>query len=117
MNGTHSMQATTGGFIPELIIDGEDIIKAGFVAGTVFKIEPYQDGLVITLVSNEGEIERLLLEENAHPHIGVDWIRDNGELYLAGDWLTECGLTGQPLAISVMPGQVVIKVQQDNVSA
>ncbi|CAI1536364.1 HSP20-like domain of uncharacterised function (DUF1813) [Serratia fonticola] len=70
-----------------------------------------------SVVSNEGEIERLLLEENAHPHIGVDWIRDNGELYLAGDWLTECGLTGQPLAISVMPGQVVIKVQQDNVSA
>lgn len=33
MNGTHSIQATTGGFIPELIIDGDDIIKAGFVAG------------------------------------------------------------------------------------
>lgn len=30
MNGTHSIQATTGGYIPELIIDGEDIIKAGF---------------------------------------------------------------------------------------
>ncbi|VTR35927.1 Uncharacterised protein [Serratia fonticola] len=33
MNGTHSIQATTGGFIPELIIDGEDIIKAGVYAG------------------------------------------------------------------------------------
>ena len=87
------------------------------MAGAVFKIEPYQDGLVITLVSNEGEIERLLLEENAHPHIGADWIRDNGELYLAGDWLAECGLTGQPLAISVMPGQVVIRVQQSNIFA
>ncbi|WP_199062835.1 SymE family type I addiction module toxin [Serratia sp. ASV30] len=114
MNGTHCIQATTGGYIPELIIDGEDIIKAGFVAGAVFKIEPYRDGLVITLVSNEGEIERLLLEVDAHPHIGVDWVRDNGELYLAGDWLTPCGLTGQPLAISVMPGKVVIRVQQEN---
>ncbi|HEJ9060818.1 TPA: hypothetical protein SML50_005174 [Serratia fonticola] len=56
MNGTHSIQATTGGFIPELIIDGEDIIKAGFVEGAVFKIEPYQDELVITLVFNEGGI-------------------------------------------------------------
>ncbi|NBJ35332.1 type I addiction module toxin, SymE family [Serratia fonticola] len=27
---------------------------------------------------------------------------------MAGDWLTQCGLTGQPLTISVMPGQVVI---------
>ncbi|WP_421081783.1 SymE family type I addiction module toxin [Serratia fonticola] len=117
MNGTHIMQATTGGFIPELIIDGEDIIKAGFVAGAVFKIEPYQDGLIITLISNEVEIERLLLEVDDHPHIGMDWIQDNGELYLAGDWLTQCGLTGQPLAISVMPGQVVIRIQQDNILA
>ncbi|WP_415837974.1 SymE family type I addiction module toxin [Serratia silvae] len=44
----------------------------------------------------------------------MDWIRDNGELYLAGDWLTQCGLTGQPRVISVMPGKVVIQVQQSN---
>ncbi|WP_261458980.1 type I toxin-antitoxin system SymE family toxin [Serratia fonticola] len=28
--------------------------------------------------------------------------------------MTQCGLTGQPLTINVMPGQVVIRVQQDN---
>ncbi|MFV9064859.1 type I toxin-antitoxin system SymE family toxin [Serratia fonticola] len=117
MNGTHIIQASTGGFIPELTIDGEDIFKAGFVAGAVFKIEPYQDGLLITFVSNEGEIERLLLDVDAHTDIGVDWVRDNGELYLAGDWLTQCGLIGQPLVISVMPGQVVIQVQQGNILA
>ncbi|WP_261458919.1 type I toxin-antitoxin system SymE family toxin [Serratia fonticola] len=50
-----------------------------------------------------------------YPNIGVDWIRDNGGLYLAGDCLTQCGLTWQPLAISVMPGKVVIQVQQDNI--
>ncbi|MEX2940523.1 SymE family type I addiction module toxin [Serratia fonticola] len=115
MNGTHILQATTGGFIPELIIDGGDIIKAGFVAGAVFKIEPYQDGLVITLISDE--VERLLLEVDADPNLGMDWIRDNGELYLAGDWLTQCGLTGQPLVINVVPGKVVIKVQQGNILA
>ncbi|MCL1030540.1 SymE family type I addiction module toxin [Serratia silvae] len=114
MNGSTIIQTTTGGIIPELIIDGEDITRAGFVVGTVFKIEPYRDGLVITSVSNEGEVERLLLAVDAHPHIGVDWIRDNGELYLAGDWLTQCGLTGQPRVISVMPGKVVIQVQQSN---
>lgn len=43
--------------------------------------------------------------------------RDNGELYLAGDWLTQCGLTGQPLAISVMPGQVIIRMQQGHILA
>ncbi|MFP1740365.1 SymE family type I addiction module toxin [Lonsdalea quercina] len=117
MNGGTIIQATTGEFIPELIIDSQDIIKAGFTPGAVFKIEPYRDGLIITFVSDEAEIERLLLEVDAAPNIGVDWIRDNGELYLAGDWLTQCGLTGQPLAISVMPGQVLIRVQQGNMLA
>ena len=51
------------------------------------------------------------------PQIGTDRIRDNGELYLAQDWLTPCGLTGQPLAISVMPGQVLIRVKQGNIQA
>lgn len=37
------------------------------MAGTEFKIEPYQDGLVITLFSNEIEIEQLLLEVDTHP--------------------------------------------------
>ncbi|WP_431222830.1 hypothetical protein ACQ86O_21850 [Serratia sp. L9] len=41
------------------------------------------------MISDEEEIERLLLEVDAAPNIGVDWIRDNGELYLAGDWLTQ----------------------------
>lgn len=114
MNGSTIIQTTTGGIIPELIIDSEDITKAGFVAGAAFKIEPYQDELIITPVSNEEEIERLLLDVDAPPHIGVDWVRDNGGLYLAGDWLAQCGLTGQPLVISMMPGKVVIRVQQEN---
>ncbi|MFG1171997.1 SymE family type I addiction module toxin [Erwiniaceae bacterium CAU 1747] len=66
--------------------------------------------MIITLFTNEADIERLLLDVDAHPHIGADWIRDNSELYLAGDWLAECGLTGQSLAISMMPGQVLIQV-------
>ncbi|MDN0088693.1 SymE family type I addiction module toxin [Yersinia nurmii] len=44
-------------------------------------------------------------------------MRDNGNLSLPEDWLTQCGLTGQPLAISVIPGKVMIQVQQDNVLA
>lgn len=33
MNGTHILKATTGGFIPELIIDSRDINKAGLHRG------------------------------------------------------------------------------------
>ncbi|WP_053011459.1 SymE family type I addiction module toxin [Yersinia pseudotuberculosis] len=44
----------------------------------------------------------------------MDWIQDNGELSLSGEWLTQTGLTGQPLAISVMAGKVVIRGLQGN---
>nr|WP_072080708.1 SymE family type I addiction module toxin [Yersinia nurmii] len=44
-------------------------------------------------------------------------MRDNGNLSLPEDWLTQCGLTGQPLAISVVPGKVVIQAQPDNILA
>ncbi|MDN0088677.1 SymE family type I addiction module toxin [Yersinia nurmii] len=37
-------------------------------------------------------------------------MRDNGNLSLPEDWLTQCGLIGQPLAISVMPSQVDIQI-------
>ncbi|MDN0088674.1 SymE family type I addiction module toxin [Yersinia nurmii] len=30
---------------------------------------------------------------------------------MAGEWLTQSGLTGQPLDICVTPGQVMIQVQ------
>ncbi|WP_422528867.1 hypothetical protein [Serratia fonticola] len=42
-------------------------------------------------------------------------MRDNSELYLTGDRLTQCGLTGQPLAIGVIPGKVVIRLQQGDI--
>ncbi|WP_072189198.1 SymE family type I addiction module toxin [Yersinia similis] len=43
------------------------------------------------------------------------YLHDNGDLSLSGEWLTQTGLTGQPLAISVMAGKVVIRGQQSNV--
>ncbi|WP_231573246.1 SymE family type I addiction module toxin [Yersinia similis] len=33
---------------------------------------------------------------------------------MSGEWLTQTGLTGQPLAISVMAGKVVIRGQLGN---
>ncbi|MDC9822087.1 SymE family type I addiction module toxin [Pectobacterium polonicum] len=36
-------------------------------------------------------------------------IRDNGELTLAGDWLTQSGLLGSPLEIEGPPGKIVIR--------
>ncbi|ABS47209.1 MULTISPECIES: SymE family type I addiction module toxin [Yersinia pseudotuberculosis complex] len=114
MNENIMLNCIMNNNIPELIIDKPDIINAGFTPGAVFKIQPYRNGLIITLIASEIATQRVLNEiENDH-HIGMDWIQDNGELSLSGEWLTQTGLTGQPLAISVMAGKVVIRRQQDN---
>jgi len=45
------------------------------------------------------------------------WVSDNGELTLAGDWLTQSGLLGQPLMIDVLPSKITIRAEQGNMLA
>jgi len=47
LNVNNITQTTTDGYIPELI-DSQDIIKAEFVAGAAFNMEPYPEGLITT---------------------------------------------------------------------
>ncbi|WP_409161749.1 SymE family type I addiction module toxin [Pectobacterium sp. B2J-2] len=39
------------------------------------------------------------------------------ELALAGDWLTQSGLLGQPLNIDVLPGKITIRAEQETMLA
>jgi hypothetical protein len=107
MNRMNIVKVTTGSFIPELIIDSNHIIHAGFTPGTVFKI----------LVFDEMEIKRLLLEVDAYPHIGVDWVWDNSELYLASDCLTATGLAGNVLEINITHGNLTLQVDREEMLA
>nr|WP_313885556.1 SymE family type I addiction module toxin [Yersinia pseudotuberculosis] len=82
------------GWLNQSLCITKNIIKTGFTPGTKFKIQPYRNGLIITLIASEIATQQVLNEiENDH-HIGMDWIQDNSEMYLAGDWLTQTGLTG-----------------------
>ncbi|MEF9678769.1 SymE family type I addiction module toxin [Pectobacterium aroidearum] len=38
-------------------------------------------------------------------------------LTLAGDWLTQSGLLGQPLSIDVLPGRITIRAEQGSMLA
>ncbi|MDY4316916.1 SymE family type I addiction module toxin [Pectobacterium actinidiae] len=41
----------------------------------------------------------------------VDWVSDNGELTLAGDWLTLSGLLCKSLRIGVLSGKITIRAE------
>ncbi|MCA6943899.1 type I toxin-antitoxin system SymE family toxin, partial [Pectobacterium polaris] len=69
----------------------------------------YRNGLMLTRLDEDTDIAALMAELDGHEAEGADWVSDNGELTLAGDWLTQSGLLGQPLRIEVLPGRITIR--------
>ncbi|RNM21693.1 type I addiction module toxin, SymE family [Dickeya undicola] len=51
----------------------------------------------------------LVTELNSSDTEGTDWISDNDELTLAGDWLTQSGLLTPPFSIEALPGRIILR--------
>ncbi|AWH87802.1 hypothetical protein [Limnobaculum parvum] len=78
--------------LPEVIISGpEALAQHGFTPETPIKLLLKQGALWVIPVDDESSW--LTLCHCSDAELGLDVIRDNGELYLAGDWLTEIGIT------------------------
>ncbi|AHK18500.1 hypothetical protein BF17_03445 [Yersinia similis] len=97
--------------IPELFISRENLKAVGFIPETLFKIKLYRNGLMVSPIPDETNITELMISLEESTDEGIDWVRDNGGLYLAGEWLVLSGLAGQLLDISVISGQIVIKAK------
>ncbi|MBA0177635.1 type I addiction module toxin, SymE family [Pectobacterium carotovorum] len=78
----------------------------------LFRISLYRNGLILTWLDEDTDIAALMAELDGHETEGADWVNDNGELTLAGDWFTQSGLLGQPLRIDVLPGKIIIRAEQ-----
>ncbi|MBE5204731.1 type I addiction module toxin, SymE family [Pectobacterium sp. FL60-S17] len=72
---------------------------------------------MLTRLDEDTDIAALLAELDGNETEGADWVSDNGELILTGDWLTLSGLLGQPLSIDVLPGKITIRAEQRNMLA
>ncbi|MEI7307396.1 SymE family type I addiction module toxin [Pectobacterium atrosepticum] len=105
------------GDLPELTLTGHELALAGFAAETLFRISLYHNGLILTRLDEDTDIAALMTELDGSETEGADWVGDNGELILAGDWLTQSGLLGQPLSIEVLPGKITIRAEQGSMLA
>ncbi|WP_224718571.1 SymE family type I addiction module toxin [Pectobacterium versatile] len=105
------------GELPELRLTGDELAQAGFTANTLFRIQLYRNGLMLTRLNEGTDIAALMAELDGNETEGADWVSDNGELTLAGDWLTLSGLLGQPLNIDVLPGRIIIRAEQGSMLA
>lgn len=99
------------GDLPELTLTGHELAQAGFTANTLFRIGLYRNGLILTRLDEDTDIAALMAELDISETEGVDWVGDDGTLTLAGDWLTQSGLIGQPLIIEVLPGRITIRAE------
>ncbi|BFI65956.1 hypothetical protein okayama3_15410 [Yersinia pseudotuberculosis] len=46
--------------------------------------------------------------------LGADWVRQNGELIIGGDWLTESGITdAEQLEMTAAPGVIRLRRRED----
>ncbi|MCA5933645.1 type I toxin-antitoxin system SymE family toxin [Pectobacterium versatile] len=105
------------GELPELTLTGDELAQAGFTANTLFRISLYRNGLVLTRLDEDTDIAALMAELDGHDTEGADWVGDDGELTLAGDWLTQSGLLNQPLSIEGLLGKIIIRAVQGNMLA
>ncbi|PHM62861.1 SymE family type I addiction module toxin [Xenorhabdus ishibashii] len=95
--------------IPELILNGSALSDAGFTANELFHISQFSNGVIISLVDSNADLAILINEMENNPYQGIDNIRENGELYIAGEWLTISNLVEQPINIEMQPGKIILK--------
>ncbi|CAI1640287.1 HSP20-like domain of uncharacterised function (DUF1813) [Serratia grimesii] len=102
--------------IPELTISGNTLAGLGFIPGTPLQLTLRSDGLWITLVTDEATWNALCEASQQRQDLGADWVRQNGELIISGDWITVSGIIDvAQLEISATLGVIRLRRWEDEV--
>lgn len=100
--------------IPELTIDGGTLAELGFTHGTPLQLTLRADGLWINTVTDTATWKALCEASQQRQDLGADWVRENGELIIAGDWIIESGITDtEQLEITAAPGVIRLQRRED----
>ncbi|VEA67114.1 HSP20-like domain of uncharacterised function (DUF1813) [Serratia plymuthica] len=90
--------------IPELTIVG---VELGFGIGEPLQFTLRPDGLWITIVTDAATWNALCEASQQRQDLGADWVRENGQLIIGGEWLTESGIaSAEQLDITAAPGVI-----------
>ncbi|MDC9623797.1 SymE family type I addiction module toxin [Xenorhabdus sp. XENO-7] len=99
--------------LPACVITGSALGQIGFTTDALFRIAQFANGLILSLIEPETEpdLAALIQETDLNPNLGIDWVRKNGKLYLAGDWLAESGLLNHPVTVETAYGTIVLRAE------
>lgn len=102
--------------IPELTFTGSTLARSGFTAGTGFAIQHQHPVLCISVVHDNTTWEGLCEACQHNPALGADWVQDNGQLVIGGDWLTEMGITeAKHVDVATAPGVIIIRRRREGI--
>ena len=97
--------------VPELTLSGEKLPQYGFAPGTPIKLLFKDAALWITPVNDDAIWQALCEATQFDSTLGADWVRDNGDISIGGDWLTDIDISGlEQLEITYAP--TIIKIQR-----
>ncbi|WP_245759460.1 hypothetical protein, partial [Yersinia ruckeri] len=75
--------------------------------GTPLQLTRQHHRLWMTSVTDEATWEALC---EVRQDLGADWVRENGEVIIGGDWLTESGITNaEQLEVTTAPGVIRLR--------
>ncbi|MDT0176105.1 hypothetical protein Q9R34_08625 [Enterobacter sp. BRE11] len=98
------------GPIPELTITGSQLAVMGFTTDTLIRLTLRDNTLSVTTVADEAEWEELCEASQQWQDSGADWVRDNGEVIIGGDWLTGFGITeAEQLEVTTASGVIRLR--------
>lgn len=96
---------------PKLTITGAQLAALGFTTDTPIRLVLRDNKISVTTVIDETEWKVLYEASQQRQDLGADWVRENGELIIGGDWLTGFDITeAEQLEITAEPG--VIRLQR-----
>ena len=90
------------------------LAELGFIPGTPLQLTLRPDGLWITIVTDEATWHALCEVSQQRQDLEADWVRENGELIIGGDWLSESGITNvEQLEITAVPGGIRLERREE----
>ncbi|CAI1150582.1 type I toxin-antitoxin system SymE family toxin [Serratia grimesii] len=100
--------------LPELTIPGCMLTELGFGIGEPLQLTLRPDGLWITIITDDTTWNELCEAGQHRPDLGADWVRQNGELVIGGDWLTGSGITdAEQLEITAAPSVLRLRRREE----
>ncbi|TPG63346.1 hypothetical protein [Ewingella americana] len=102
--------------IPELTFTGSALARNGFTAGMRVALQHKHPILYIVVVNDNTTWDTYCETSQHNPMLGADWVDDDGQLVIGGDWLTNLGITqADHVDAAIAPGIIIIRRRADGI--